>query len=154
MSKFKVGDKVIAKKHTPYMITTDGWTGVVTEVKKNGNFAARSKGFLSSEATFSGLYEAFFDLVSDDEKKIVIITDGVKTVTAKLYEGKRVIKTAEAKCSPEDKFDFNYGAALAAERLTDYAYAQFEKSVESIKEIANALCKGVNNNSSRKNIRK
>lgn len=29
---FRVGDKVRALRHTPYIITTDGWTGYVTRV--------------------------------------------------------------------------------------------------------------------------
>ena len=49
--------------------------------------------------------------------KIVITTDGVKYVTAKLYEGDTV-KVAEAKCAPEDTFDFMVGAKLACERLS------------------------------------
>ena len=50
------------------------------------------------------------------EQKIVITTDG-KTTLARLYDGKKVIKRAEAKCSSEDKFDFNVGAELAFNRL-------------------------------------
>ena len=50
--------------------------------------------------------------------KIVITTDG-KTTTAKLYNNKSLCKTAIAKCSPEDKFDFNIGAQLAMERLME-----------------------------------
>ena len=51
------------------------------------------------------------------DKKIVITTDG-KTVLARLYEDKKIVKTAKAKCAPEDKFDFIAGAELAFERLT------------------------------------
>lgn len=29
---FRVGDKVRALRRTPYIITTDGWTGYVTRV--------------------------------------------------------------------------------------------------------------------------
>lgn len=48
--------------------------------------------------------------------KIVITTDG-KTTTAKMYDGKEVVKTAIAKCSPEDEFDFETGAKIAFDRL-------------------------------------
>lgn len=113
MSKFKVGDKIIAKKNAPYSITTNGWIGIVTEVTGDGLITAISKS--DCRYHFRYLQEKYFDLVS--ESKIVITTDGVKTVTAKLYEGKKVIKTTEAKCSPEDKFDFGIGAALTVERL-------------------------------------
>lgn len=49
-------------------------------------------------------------------QKIVITTDG-KTTLARMYEGKTVIKSAEAKCSPADEFDFNLGAKIAFGRL-------------------------------------
>lgn len=49
--------------------------------------------------------------------KIVITTDG-KTTLARLYEDKKIVKTAKAKCAPEDEFDFIAGAELAFERLT------------------------------------
>lgn len=58
------------------------------------------------------------------QQKIVILTDG-ETTTAKLFDGKQVIKTAEAKCFSGDKFDFNLGATIALSRLTN-----FEKKVE------------------------
>lgn len=51
-----------------------------------------------------------------EQPKIVITTDGAKYVTAKLYEGDTV-KVAEAKCAPEDTFDFKVGARLAVSRL-------------------------------------
>ena len=48
--------------------------------------------------------------------KIVITTDG-KTTTARLLEGKKTIKTAEAKCHPNDEFNFETGARIAFQRL-------------------------------------
>lgn len=53
---------------------------------------------------------------SSCSKKIVITADGKETL-ARLYEGNKVVKSATAKCSPEDAFDFNIGAKLAFERL-------------------------------------
>lgn len=49
--------------------------------------------------------------------KVVITTDG-KTTTAKMYEGKKVLKTAKSQYSPQDTFDFAVGAKLALERVT------------------------------------
>ncbi len=49
-------------------------------------------------------------------KKIVITTDG-KTTLARLYEDEKVVKTAKAKCAPEDEFDFEIGAKTAFDRL-------------------------------------
>ncbi len=55
------------------------------------------------------------ELVGD--KKIVITSNGEETL-ARLYEGNKVVKSATAKCSRDDAFDFNTGARLALERLT------------------------------------
>lgn len=52
------------------------------------------------------------------ENKIVITSDGEKTL-ARLYDGNKIIKTATAKCSPDDDFDFETGATIAFDRLFD-----------------------------------
>ena len=49
-------------------------------------------------------------------RKIVITTDGNETL-ARLYEGNKVVKSATAKCAPDDEFNFNTGARLAFDRL-------------------------------------
>lgn len=49
-------------------------------------------------------------------KKIIITTDG-KTTTAKMYNDKEIIKTATARCSSDDEFDFETGANIAFDRL-------------------------------------
>ena len=48
--------------------------------------------------------------------KIVITSDEKKT-TARLYEGKTLVKSETARCSPADEFDFGIGAKIAFERL-------------------------------------
>ena len=57
-----------------------------------------------------------FEPVNDSPQKINIRQDGL-TVTATLKQGKEVIKTKVAKCSPTDTFEFGIGAKLAVERL-------------------------------------
>lgn len=106
MSKFNVGDKVIAKKGAPHVITTNGWTGVVEKVKY-GTFDAG--GFINLDCDY-------FDKLTYN--KIVITTDG-KTTLARLYHDKKVVKSVEAKCSPDDDFDFMIGAKLAFDRLSE-----------------------------------
>lgn len=49
-------------------------------------------------------------------QKIVVTTDG-KTTLARLFDGKKMVKRAEAKCAPSDTFNFNTGANLAFNRL-------------------------------------
>lgn len=51
-----------------------------------------------------------------DNHKIVITSDG-KTTLARLYEGKEVVKSAEANCTLDDEFDFTKGAKIAFEGL-------------------------------------
>ena len=63
-------------------------------------------------------YENSIEGLVCGEKKIVITSDGEKTL-ARLYDGNKVIKTATAKCSPDDKFSFETGAKIAFERLFD-----------------------------------
>ena len=53
-----------------------------------------------------------------DGKKIIITTDGVTTL-ARLFDGCNIINEAMAKCSPDDEFDFETGAALAFRRLRE-----------------------------------
>lgn len=59
-SKFKVGDKVVAKKNAPYSITTDGWEGVVTEVCNNGKILVNGEGFIGNLG--ASVEERYFDL--------------------------------------------------------------------------------------------
>lgn len=118
--KFKVGDKVIAKKDNGHRVTTNGWRGIVTYVGDH-YFTAKGPG-----GTFDVLKYDGFDLAND--QKIVITHDG-KTTTAKLFENKKCIKTAKAKCSPSDEFDFNVGASIAFERLTGQILGKVENTL-------------------------
>ena len=52
------------------------------------------------------------------DQKIIITTDG-KTTKARLFDGKELIKSAEAKCYPDDEFDFETGAKVAFDRLVE-----------------------------------
>lgn len=126
MSNFKVGDKVIAKKNAPYVITTNGWTGEVVEVENNEFIYVTDNKNIGSRGTC--VESKYFELVP--QPKIIITTDGNVT-TAKLYEGKRVTKIAKAICSPEDKFDFNYGASLALDRLTGFIRGSIESTLDT-----------------------
>lgn len=55
---------------------------------------------------------------STNERKIVITSNGSETL-ARLYEDNKVIKTAKAKCSPVDIFNFETGAKIAFDRLIE-----------------------------------
>lgn len=60
-------------------------------------------------------------ICKDDEagcaQKIIITSDG-KTTTARLVDGKKTLKTAQAVCADSDTFDFTTGAKIAFERIT------------------------------------
>lgn len=128
MAKFKVGDKVRVKN-----IKADGVyymedIGIRDSVA--GNMLNHSgKVVTIDEITVAGKYrikedcghwnwvDGMFEGLAENPK-IVITTDG-KTTTARLFNGKELIRKAEAKCSPDDKFDFMVGAKLAMERLEE-----------------------------------
>lgn len=115
--KFKVGDKVIGRKEASgeYGITKEGWIGTVTEINHDGLIWVKGPDLAGIRGTI--VDPKFFDLYVDSkDKKIVITTDG-RITTARLYDGKTIKKTAEAKCSYADEFDFNVGAAIAMARL-------------------------------------
>ena len=67
-----------------------------------------------------GIANGLFLMEEDYEKistnKILITSDG-KTTLARLYDGEKVTRSAETKCSPTDTYDFATGANLAYDRL-------------------------------------
>ena len=122
--KYKVGDKVriVSKWGKDCYQNKEGrmdkWLGKVMTVRRADSSIYRMVedrgdnemlGWFWPENCIAGLA---------CEKKIVITTDGAETL-ARLYEGNKVIKTATAKCSPDDKFSFETGAEIAFERLFD-----------------------------------
>lgn len=117
MSKFKTGDKVVAKKGTPYNITTNGWIGEVLSVDSESGFMRVYDGSPKYSTTGFIVDSKYFDLLPKTTEEKIVVTANGKTTTAKLYNGKTVIKTAEAKCSPDDEFNFLTGAHLAVSRL-------------------------------------
>lgn len=126
--KFKVGDVVIGneKANRRYRLTKEGWKGVVVDVYDN-YFDAKE--FCNGDPVpFSELRYDCFDLVKNDQK-IVITHDG-KITTAKLFDGKQLVKTATAKCNPSDEFNFNVGASIALERLTGQILRNVESTIE------------------------
>jgi hypothetical protein len=134
-TKFKVGDRVRAIKEDDGNTRIIGKTGTV---KKNWSFHGEPICDIEFDEYVNGLdldgrcehgkgwscFETTLEPVHDNSK-IVITTDGKRT-TAKLYDGKKFIKSAEAICSLDDEFDFNIGAAIALERLT----GQLESTLE------------------------
>lgn len=129
-SKFNVGDKVIGnKKANIYVFSNEGWIGKVTRILGNGRIRVEE-----DSGHFFDVDEDKFDLLERCDKKVVITVDG-KTTLARLYEGDKVIRSAEAKCSPDDKFNFDVGAEIAFKRLIETQPAPVEEKPWSGKVI-------------------
>lgn len=134
MAKFKVGDKVIAKKETPYSKTTNGWIGTVTKTRYNRfeNIYVEDEsknGYWVASEYFNPYHEAAFTV-----NQITIERTNTKTIEATAFnESGNIIAKAKAKCSPEDKWDFYVGANLAVERLE--AIVEKEKATSLNAEI-------------------
>ena len=108
MSKFKVGDRVRNVGYGDFGHMGD--IGIVVE--EDGSCVPYRVKF-SDEKT---IWFQPQQLVAGSGEKIIITQDGTTTL-ARLYEGKKVIKSAEAICSPIDTFDFATGANIAYDRL-------------------------------------
>ncbi len=126
--KYKIGDKVRVRDDieafkeykmdgsknlawaTPGMLKFRGETLTITKIDRYGMYSVNE-----DNGDWCWVDEMFSGLVTD-RLKVIITTDG-KTTTAKMYEGKKLLKTAESSCSPEDTFDFAVGAKIAFNRL-------------------------------------
>ena len=123
--KFKVGDRVRVVRESLSHGAKEGMTGLIV-VKTGKCFGVRfDNAFADGHSLYGECEDGYgqwmvgedLELIGDNHK-IVIISDG-KTTLARLYEGKKVVKHAQAKCSPDDEFDFTKGAKIAFERLSN-----------------------------------
>ena len=64
----------------------------------------------------NALCELFVKTFEPDEEEIRIVKKG-RRITAAYYVNCECIRHANAKCSKEDKFDFEYGSKLAFKRM-------------------------------------
>jgi hypothetical protein len=128
MKKFKVGDRVRVR---PDLVAGERYRqdgekearclATVTMAELAGKVVTIADSFYPDRYRVVGSPYSWTDdmFVSPaNANKIVVTTDG-KTTTARLFSGKELVKSAEAKCSPRDEFVFETGAALAMARLLD-----------------------------------
>lgn len=117
MKNFRVGDHVRAiSENYAYTTKSNKWEGIVTEVYDD-RFSAKTIRYSGDnyvEHEFSCLHPEHFELV--DKTSIHVYRQG-NSVKAIVRNGAVTVKSAEAKCSPEDAFDFHFGAKLALNRL-------------------------------------
>lgn len=101
-SKFNVGDKVRAKNGALYVITTNGWEGIVKIIYGDGDINV--DGFVVNPK--------YFEKVNVNETIVIYRKDNTMVALDKVTGEKAV-----AKCSLDDTFDYKVGAKLAFKRL-------------------------------------
>ena len=116
----KVGDKVrivSVKKGDSW--NSDGlmdkWLGKIMTVRENFGYKIK---MVEDQKEWSNGWNWYNGMIAEKvvNKEIHITVDGNKTI-AVLKEGGKVVKRAEAKCNPEDEFNFEMGASIALKRV-------------------------------------
>lgn len=147
--KFKVGDKV--KVSTFESIKAKFAYG--RDFSSGRRFANQMEAWCGKVVTIKIVNETSYHIHEDggawhwdddmlepvNSQKIVITTDGTETL-ARLYEGKKVVKTATAKCSPDDTFDFETGARIAFDRLIE---SPLVKALRGLREAAAGIANNI-----------
>lgn len=129
-TKFKVGERYKVTENCFFVkipTFSNDEIGNVIEIENIENdtvYYKTVKGSKFSRGFMSGSRFAY-GLVPVHNNKIIITADG-KTTTAKMYDGKKLVKSAKADCHPDDEFVFIIGASIALERLT----GQLESNLE------------------------
>lgn len=117
--KFKIGDKVRILDGSKIKSYIGGWAdGMKRHI---GDIA--TIGLVSQRAGVPCYYRLEgFNYTWDERglelvrpEKIIIYRNGSEVIAKNIYTG----KTGAARCNPADEFDFNTGAKLAFERLTN-----------------------------------
>lgn len=127
MNKFKIGDRVRVVKGVGDADYILGETGTIKSPPGvDDDYAVEFDKQLPWGHTCQGacsnshgrwVRESALALTSDCDK-IVIVFDGAET-TARLYQGKTVVKKAAVRCAPDDTYDQRIGAVVALARLYD-----------------------------------
>ena len=138
MAKYKVGDKVrIVSKRTFRMNNfgeMDKWLGKVMTIRRVGPFYRMEEDFGENYGCGWRWDDSMIAGLANPDRSSLIVEiqfDG-NTTRATLKRGGREVKSAEARCSPEDTFDRGEGAKVAVNRL--FAKKQKPKKKEPKKE--------------------
>lgn len=123
MAKYKVGDKVRIvskrpqKNWNPYM---DKWMGKVMTIRNLFSSGYEMKEDYDENGGCGWYwYDSLISGLAEPEREpctVELRFDGMIT-TATLKRGGRDVKTAEARCNPEDTYSRAEGARVAVERL-------------------------------------
>ena len=125
--KFKIGDKVRIHNVTDHR---EKYNGEVVTIQKVNGCTNTLRPNIPNYSVGKMYYFFEDELVPLNTQKIVITSDGTETL-ARLYDGNKVIKTATAKCSPEDTFNFEAGARIAFDRLIESPLSKALKNLAS-----------------------
>lgn len=127
MSEFKKGQKVIVipnRVKTNWCSGMNNYIGNVLTIRAKGN-GTYGPGYWVEENYYFWQEEHIQPV---NNQTIVIYPNGLETISL-LKEGKKVIKSANAKCNPSDTYDFEIGAKLAFSRLMGDEFAVKEIEV-------------------------
>lgn len=126
--KFKIGDRVKVLDGSNIDDYTGGWCAIMfdycgetaTVIARESYRGKRGYHLKSDNEKFNTfvLFDERGIKMANEEKKIVITTDGT-TTRAALYDGHKLIKEAKAICGKDDTFCFETGAKIAFERLIE-----------------------------------
>lgn len=75
------------------------------------------------------LHQRLVDFNMTDPYDIHISSDG-KTTTARFYVNGKLVRTAEANCHPDDRFNFKTGAEVAFDRLFEKQHKEKKEKVD------------------------
>jgi hypothetical protein len=143
MSKFKVGDRVKIVRNTCRHGFKDGEIIEVSEVDTLDE-RYRAVGFDGSKWWIKN---EDAELVDDVVQTIAIRQKGLKVIAVLTDADGNYIKSAKAKCSPEDTFDFEIGKKLAVNRLLGEDVKNITPTLdgkelgETVKKLGEALSK-------------
>lgn len=144
MATYKVGDKVRIVSKRPadhWNPKMDKWLGRVMTIRKDevNIVTGEHFGYKMEEDLCEGLYGWYWwddmiaGLANPDRRPLIVeIQFDGNTTRATLKRGGREVKSAEARCSPEDTFDRGEGAKVAVNRL--FAKKQKPKKEEPKEE--------------------
>ena len=126
--KFNIGDRVQSIS-TKRRGTVRGISGCLVAVELDDQTSGVP---LPKFGIANGLFLMEEDYEKISTNKILITSDG-KTTLARLYDGEKVTRSAETKCSPTDTYDFATGANLAYDRLMRPTSVEPQDKLEAVK---------------------
>lgn len=136
--KFKVGDRVRIVRGCIHGL--EGTLGTILEIDESEiPYCVNPDSFKSNTDRF---WCVEVERVKPKKHPVIVITSDGKTTTATVREGKKVLKTATAKCSAKDEFDFSEGARIAFERLQGREPFKKEEKKERPKKLVCVKCDG------------